>query len=391
MSGDRPMSTGTKVLLLGIMSGVLMIGALIIWAMSWDRETRSDRVASQITDEWGTEVSIGRILLEADSGKSCHSPAVLDVDADVESMSLHRNIYEAEVFTADVSLRGSFSRDALPGDTLCFIMEITPVNRITEVSALTIAGREAALVPEPSMGRLVAHIDSAGLPATTDFSMRLSIHGSGALSVCQSGERSTVTIGGAAHNPSFDGSNLPTRRAMHRDNFTATWQSNSGTALTSGDYPVAVTHFLVGVDRFQKVSRSLKYSFLIIVLTFLSVLLTELALKHPIPLLNYFLIGAALILFYSLLLAFAEHLSFGASYLIAAVMTVLLIAGYMWKMLKSAKVGATIGSLLSLMYLSCYVLLSLSAYALLLGSLILFAALAAMMYATLHIERLRRG
>ena len=110
-------------------------------------------------------------------------------------------------------------------------------------------------------------------------------------------------------------------------------------------------------------------------------------MKRDIPLLNYFLIGAALIIFYTLLLSFSEHLSFGIAYIIASVMTIALIAGYMWKMLCSRKAGIVTGTILSLLYASCYILLSLSTYALLLGSLIIFIALAAMMYGSLQINR----
>ena len=40
------------------------------------------------------------------------------------------------------------------------------------------------------------------------------------------------------------------------------------------------TKFLVGVDRYQKVSRALKYAFIIILLTYLSVLFTEMITKR---------------------------------------------------------------------------------------------------------------
>ncbi len=80
-------------------------------------------------------------------------------------------------------------------------------------------------------------------------------------------------------------------------------------------------------------------------------------------------------------------MSFGIAYVIASIMTIALIAGYMWKMLCSRKTGIVIGAILSVLYVSCYILLSLSTYALLLGSLILFIALAAMMYGSLQIKR----
>ena len=144
--------------------------------------------------------------------------------------------------------------------------------------------------------------------------------------------------------------------------------------------------FLLGVDRYQKVERSLKYAFLIILFTFLSVFFAERLTKYPIPVLNYLLIGLALILFYVLLLSLCEHMTFGVAYAIASAMTACLISLYMWGMLHSKKVAGTILAILAVMYASCYVLLCLSTYALIMGALMMFCALAVSMYASLKIK-----
>ena len=106
---------------------------------------------------------------------------------------------------------------------------------------------------------------------------------------------------------------------------------------------------------------------------------------------NYFLIGAALILFYCLLLALSEHISFGWAYLVAMAMTVGLITIYMWRMLRSRKVGLVMGSILTVIYTSCYIMLCVSSYALLMGSLLLFCALAGLMYGSLRINTSSKG
>jgi inner membrane protein involved in colicin E2 resistance len=53
-------------------------------------------------------------------------------------------------------------------------------------------------------------------------------------------------------------------------------------------------------------------------------------------------------------------------------------------MLRSRKLGLSIGCLLSMMYLFCYIMLITSTYALLLGSLVMFITVAALMYASVH-------
>ena len=147
-----------------------------------------------------------------------------------------------------------------------------------------------------------------------------------------------------------------------------------------------VVDLLVPVDRYQKTDRAIKYAIVVILLTFIAILLAEVVMRHPINMLQYLLVGLALVLFYSLLLSMSEHLSFGLSYLLAAIMTIGLITLYMRGILRSIKVAGAICGLLTVIYVFIYVLLSLETYALLTGSVGLFIALAAVMYATLKLR-----
>ena len=383
------MSLDVKILLLGLQCGLLMIGALSIWKMSYSRDQRNKYVAQEIVSEWGRSVYIqGPIVKEHLDRTTCMRPLSFTCAANVETKSLHRNIYEAEVFNANIKLAGSFSKDSISilSDTIYLELGVD-TKQIAKLSDLKIGGETVNWSKSDDF--LFAKVDISDMPEIIDFSTDFDIHGSGALFIKQIGEESTITIDGEAANPSFNGRSLPNERHLRRNSFSARWEGEGVPvgAVHTDELQFVGTDFLIGVDRYQKVSRSLKYAFLIILLTYISVLCTEIVMKRNIPLLNYFLIGASLILFYSLLLAFAEHTSFGISYLIASVMTVALIFGYMWKMLSSRKLGLVIGAILTGLYVSCYILLSLSTYALLLGSLILYIALGAIMYGSLQIRR----
>lgn len=385
----KSMSLGVKILLLGLQCGLLMIGALAIWIMSYSREERNNDVAEQIVSEWGRSVYInGPTVKEHLDSAALVRPSSFICTANVNTKSLHRNIYEAEVFNASIKLAGSFSKDSISmfSDTIYLELGVD-TKQIAKLSDLKIGGKTVSWSKSDYF--LFAKVDVSDMPEIIEFSTDFDIHGSGALFIKQIGEESTITIDGEASNPSFKGRSLPDERNLRRNRFSARWDGEGVPAgvVHTDEFQFVGTNFLIGVDRYQKVSRSLKYAFLIILLTYISVLFTEIAMKRNIPLLNYFLIGAALILFYSLLLSFAEHLSFGISYLIASVMTVALISGYMWRMLSSRKVCLVMGAILTGLYVSCYMLLSLSTYALLLGSLILFIALGAMMYGSLHVRR----
>jgi inner membrane protein len=106
----------------------------------------------------------------------------------------------------------------------------------------------------------------------------------------------------------------------------------------------------------------------------------------PVSAVEYLLMGAALVLFFVLLLALAEIIGFTPAYVLASAAIAGLNTAYSAAVLKSWRRAALIGGLLAGLYAILYVLLSLEAYSLLIGSLLLFAALAGVMYATRRID-----
>ncbi len=106
---------------------------------------------------------------------------------------------------------------------------------------------------------------------------------------------------------------------------------------------------------------------------------------------QYALVGIALMLFYTLLLSFAEHLTFFVSYLIASVMTIGLITLFMRALLKNTRAALLIGGLLAVLYVFIYVIMQLESYALLVGSLGVFVILAVAMYASQKINWYQKG
>jgi inner membrane protein len=96
--------------------------------------------------------------------------------------------------------------------------------------------------------------------------------------------------------------------------------------------------------------------------------------------------GAALVLFFVMLLAFAEVIGFAPAYVLAAAAIAGLNTAYSAAVLASWRRAAFIGGLLIALYGVLYILLSLEAFSLLIGSLLLFAALAGVMYATRRID-----
>ena len=140
------------------------------------------------------------------------------------------------------------------------------------------------------------------------------------------------------------------------------------------------------VEQNQQNQRAVKYAYLIVLLTFAIVFFVELRRECPIHPVQYLPIGIAIMLFYTLLLSFSEHLSLLVAYIIATVMTVTLLTLYLGGIMHDRKVGLLIGGILTICYLFIYILLQIESYALLVGIIGLFAILAAAMSATRKVE-----
>jgi inner membrane protein len=104
---------------------------------------------------------------------------------------------------------------------------------------------------------------------------------------------------------------------------------------------------------------------------------------HPA---QYILVGMAQIIFYLLLLSFAERIGFGLGFLIAGIASVGLLSANAGWIFASRRQGFRALAIFSLLYLLIYLLLRLEDNALLVGALDSFAAVAVAMYFTRNLD-----
>lgn len=175
---------------------------------------------------------------------------------------------------------------------------------------------------------------------------------------------------------------IPVANAEPGDRADGVPQENANT----GRSQVATIGLIEPVDLYSQVDRSIKYGFLFIGFTFLAFLMFDVIAGAKVAAAEYLLTGAGLVLFFVLLLAFAEVVGFMIAYLIAAGAITGLLTAYSAAVLKSWVRGRVIAGLLTGLYATLYVLLSLEAFSLLIGSLLLFVALAVVMWATRNID-----
>jgi inner membrane protein involved in colicin E2 resistance len=140
------------------------------------------------------------------------------------------------------------------------------------------------------------------------------------------------------------------------------------------------------VGYYQSVDRSLKYILLFEGLVFLTYFTFEVTSGRRMHVAQYVLVGVAQLIFYLLLLSFAEKIGFDYAFLIAGAATVGLLSVNAGWIFESAAQGMRALAVFSPLYGLIYVLLRLKDYALLVGSIASFAAVAAAMYFTRRID-----
>ena len=140
------------------------------------------------------------------------------------------------------------------------------------------------------------------------------------------------------------------------------------------------------VDGYQRSERSVKYGLLFISLTFFTLFLFEVMTGHPLHPVPYVLTGAALAVFYLVLLALSEYLPFASAFAVAAGLLVGIVTPYTGAVLGQRRRGYLVGVMMAVTYSLLYVLVSAQHAALLLGSLALLLAIAGLMYLTRGVD-----
>jgi inner membrane protein len=360
------------------------------------------------------------------------APEAVELSTQLRPDVRKRSIYEAVVYDAAVSGKARF---VLPPDIVRtgvgpaqmdmsraeLRFGLADPRGLGANPRVTLAGRPLRLLPGGGSGGgrgFFAWVDAGGLvsqPLVVDFAYEF--RGNASLSLIPQAGDTRWTVKSSWPSPSFGGDFLPSSRAVGDKGFEATYRvgnlalgrsfvgtGDPGTSNMVEKVPLASANTVpappVGgdavqaasisliqpVDLYSQVNRATKYGFLFIGFTFLALLMFDVIGGVRVSAVENLLMGAALILFFVLLLAFAEVIGFTPAYVLAAAAIAGLNTAYSAAVLGSWRRAAFIGGLLAGLYAVLYILLSLEAYSLLIGSLLLFAALAGVMYATRRID-----
>lgn len=340
-------------------------------------------------------------------------PEKLEVDGQVSTETRHRGLYEALMYTAETSISGQFkvAESALFNESNVIMQQpyiavgLSDVRGIRNTPELNWQGNKVYFQPGARLGVLGSGIH-APLPnfnpriaAEYKFVLPLSVQGMENLRFTPIGKDTHVLLNANWPHPSFSGRFLPIRHQERDNGFNAEWQTSWFATNMDQDFKQAAAKgegefhsqdfgvsFITPVDVYQQTERSIKYGLLFVLLTFTAFFLFEMLKSLRVHAVQYGLVGAALAMFYLLLIALSEHLPFLAAYLIASSACIGLLTFYLTYVLKHWQRGLSFGAMLSLLYGTLYGLLQSEDNALLLGSLLLFGVLAVVMVLTRRLD-----
>ena len=411
-----------KLILIGLLSVILLIPQQIILHVVNERNATQVEAEKEVEQMWSTPQRvvgpIVRIPAKKNTAKDVYLlPEELQVKGDVRTETRHRGNFDVTVYTANLTLDGSLQIPS-PSNYVDSVYDLSRAEVLLSLSdfrglseniVLQLNGKDYPMRSDKDgeLGSvLCCRIPVKELQdiVSAVYSVRLHLKGSESLMFLPVGNSTSVQLTSNCATPSFQGNFLPEERTVADSGFTATWKvlalnRDFGQSVTRWcEYGNEVSHSVsmnknefgvmmrMPVLQYQQTTRSVKYAYLFIFLTFATVFFVEYRRQTPIHPVQYLLIGAALLLFYTLLLSFSEHIPFLWSYIIAMVMTIMLITGYLAGILKIRKTALMVGALLLALYIFMYVLLQMETYALLFGSLGLFVILAVLMYASQKVK-----
>lgn len=351
-----------------------------------------------------------------------------DLAPDVKQYSIYQSvIYQSDLsglarFVLPTDLdRSGVGRDRLLFDQAELRFGVSDPRGLTDGTTVTVAGDVQELHP----GNGPASTNGSGFSTAVNWdgseelavNWKYGLRGSRSISLVPRGGETEWKVTSPWQHPSFKGSFLPDNPDVSAEGFTANYEGITNLALGEAlvnlsDVPAPIIEDGTGrdaeyyasvaadnsqtkfasigliepVDFYSQVDRSVKYGFLFIGFTFVCFFMFDVVAGARVAAAEYLLTGVGLVLFFVMLLAFSEVIGFTWAYIVASLAIIGLLTSYSAAVLGGWRRAWMIGGMLTGLYATLYVLLSLEAWSLMIGSVLLFVALAVLMYATRNIQ-----
>ncbi len=424
MQQNADRSTTLRFLIIAGLSLAMTVPLLFVGSIVWDRQSYYDDARREVSQSWGGRQTLAGPFLVVDELYRCRVrdgddelqwsdcrarrvflPTQLDIQGALRHQYRQRAIYEIPVYQSELTFQGMFelpeTTDALRLDLdhAEVVFGITHTQALATRPELALAGEHVALEATTGAAWLGSGVRAkASVPQDRKLPFRLAVSakGSDTLALSPIGDDTHIELRATWPHPSFSGRYLPQEYDITSDGFAAVWSVHALSRELPSHWRATEQGIAFGgakvtlhepVTDYRLVDRGVKYGVLFISLTFLALLCFELGSGMRFHYVQYGVTGAGLSLFYLAALSLSEHLPFVAAYTVATLLITGLIGWYIHAITRRTRASLLIAAIIAALYSTLYVLLTLEDYALLAGTFVLLAGLAALMYATRRLHQ----
>lgn len=418
-------SLGIKLASIGFIMLLLMIPNAMVQDLIYERAGLQNSVVQEVGAKWGkAQILIGPILaipfreeLKKSDGKiveiiktAYFLPENLKIEGTLIPEIRKRSLYKVNLYKADLILSGNFSElgldflalrpEQFQWEKAKIILGIPDMGGIEDNIFLKWGEKDLRMQPGIAQSKVLnsgvsVPVDLMGNEKNIPFNVNLKLRGSETIHFAPIGKETIANINSSWPTPSFEGNFLPKNRDISEQGFTAEWKvldfnRNYPQQWIGNENQLAHNTFGLklfdSVDEYTKNTRSAKYAFLLISLSFMVFFFFEIINGLNIHSIQYIFIGLAISIFYILLLSLSEHIGFNGAYWISTLAILGLITAYSSAILKDKKRTAILAGIIGALYTFIFIILQLEDYALLAGSIGLFLVLAVAMLLSRKID-----
>ncbi len=429
-------SFGLKLLLVCALALVMAIPTMFVWGLVHERSTNADRAVAEVSQaRGGQQIVLGPLLVipysQTYTDKTPNNSGVMvetqhtrqgqfvvfakngAAIADLKTEMLQRGLHRVPVFDVKVDYTASFDlEEAMMNqprgarfhwEDARIHMGMSDLRGVKDEVVYEVNGQKVSLGPGDNsisnpVADMMAPLKGLLLNESSKFDLTANMHLTGAqrIGFAAFAQNTKINLDGDWTAPSFEGGFLPTDRSFTDAGFSAEWSVPflaRGMVASGGDLNLyALTNSDMGMllldetSPYQSVMRALKYAPMFVGLVFLAYFLfeaTSAVRAHPA---QYVLVGLAQAVFYLLLLGVSEHAGFTIGFFIAATATVAALSLYAGAVFGGREACVNAFIVFTSLYALIYVLMRMEDYALLVGSVASFAAIAFTMWKTRDLD-----
>lgn len=334
------------------------------------------------------------------------------IDADLKMQERYIGIFKVPVYTAAVNFKATHRASLFTPSKSSYLVGAKLLVSIKDIRGLANQpqvkwnNQTIPFKPGTSKRLLGSYIEAlvpiSLLKSNATVGMNLVLRGVENIGFVPTAQNLSTTLKAPWPHPSFVGNYLPSERDVSDQGFSSSWTVNSFASsiervlkgcndepqnclnqLQNNQFGV---HLGNSVDVYQMTDRALKYGFMFIALTFVVFALLELQKRYSIHPIQYGFVAAALAIFYLLVISLSEHIRFEIAYATGSLACTVLICSYLKVTLQSGRAAVSLSVAFISLYTMMYAILQSEDYAFLMGTLLVFALLTGIMFATRKIN-----